>query len=262
MKKGLLSIATTFALALNLQAGKIDEAKCTSLGEDFVFAGGECVETRSFEGDTNEHIMILVHGVWDEGTNTLGRYEPFAETMNMNTDLTTIAIALPGYSKSSTNNLLSLADKKKKNQAATKEYVEFVGEVVKVLKKKYEAKIVTYIGHSAGARMGATLTAFEPDLIQNIALVGGRYEVREKNKGKGFISFSDVIDDINKDVNYLFVYGTEDTISEPEATTGFFKTAQAKGLKAKLIKVDGAGHIDLDMTDESVEAIIEMIEEE
>lgn len=262
MNKKLLCFTASLLLSLNLSAKSISEKECSSMGEDFVFAGGECIETRTFEGDSNEHIIILVHGVWDEGSNTLGRYAPFAETMNLNTDLTTIAIALPGYAKSSTNNLLSLASKKKKNQAATKEYVMFLGNVVKALKKKYEAKTVTYVGHSAGARMGATLTGFEPDLIQNIALVGGRYEVRDENKGKGFISFNNVIDKTNKNINFLFVYGTEDKISKPEVTQKFFKVAQAKGLKAKLVKVEGAAHIDLDMTDESVEAITEMVEEE
>ncbi len=95
--------------------------------------------------------MVIVHGTWDEGTNTLGRYAPFAETMNLNTDLTTIAISLPGYSKSSTNNFSSLAHKGIKNLAAKKEYILFLGELIKSLKDKYEAKVVTYVGHSAGA---------------------------------------------------------------------------------------------------------------
>ena len=262
MNKKLLVFFTLILFTLNLSAKSIDVKQCSSLGENFVFAGGECIETRVFEGDDNEHIMIIVHGIWDEGTNTLGRYAPFAETMNLNTDLTTIAVALPGYSKSSTNKLLSLANKKKKNQAAKKEYIIFLAELIKTLKEKYTAKKVTYIGHSAGARMGATLTGIEPDLIQNIALVGGRYEVREENKEKDLISFANVIDKVNKNTKYLFIYGTKDTISKPEITTEFFKIAQTKALNAKLVKVDGAGHIDLDMTDESIEAIISMIEEE
>lgn len=262
MNKKLIVFIVVILLSLSLNAKIIDSKKCSNLGENFIFAGGECIETRAFKGEDNEHIMIIVHGIWDEGTNILGRYAPFAETMNLNTDLTTIAIALPGYSKSSTNNLLSLANKRKKNQAASKEYVLFLSEVIKTLKEKYNAKKVTFIGHSAGARMGATVTGLKPDLVQNIALIGGRYEVREENKAKGLISFADVIDNVNKNTKYLFIYGTKDTISKPEVTIEFFKIAKQKGLNAKMLKVDGAGHIDLDMTDESIEAIISMIEEE
>ncbi len=111
MKRIILLLWASLFLVLSLEAKKINEAECSSLGEDFIFAGGECIEYRIFEGETNNHIMVIVHGTWDEGTNTLGRYAPFAETMNLNTDLTTIAISLPGYSKSSTNNFSSLAHK-------------------------------------------------------------------------------------------------------------------------------------------------------
>lgn len=261
MKKIVLLITTLLALVSVTYATEISKDECFAKEENFIFVDGECIEYRSFEGDDNEHIMIIVHGVWDEGSNTLGRYGPFAETMNLNTDLTTIAVALPGYSNSSENRLKSLASKEIKNQAATKSYTIFVAKLVEALKEKYEATTVTYVGHSAGARMGATITGLKPELIQNIALVGGRYEVREENKDKGFIAFADVIDSVNKNTKYLFVYGTEDKISKPEVTTEFFKKVQEKGLNARLVEVNGVGHIDLDMTDESVEAIIEMIEE-
>ncbi len=261
MKNILLIFVSFILLSFSLDANMIDENKCKSMGKNFIFAGGECLEIRAFEGDSNEHIIIVVHGTWDEGSNVLGRYAPFAETMNMNSDLTTIAIALPGYSKSSMNKIKSLANKKVKNQAMRKEYVLFLGEVIESLKKKYKAKKITYIGHSAGSILGATLTGLKPELIQNIALVGGRYELRKENRNKGLISFSDVIDGASKDTKYLFIYGTKDKISKPKVTTEFFKKAKQKGLNAKLVKIEGAGHIDLDMTDESVEAIIEMIEE-
>ncbi|XOB60775.1 alpha/beta hydrolase [Campylobacterota bacterium DY0563] len=248
-----------FAFSLSLQASKISKEECTK--NNFIFAGGECIEYRAYKGESNDRIVVIVHGTWDEGTNTLGRYAPFAETMNMNTDLTTIAVALPGYSGSSTNNFTSLAHKGVKNLAAKKEYVLFLGELISSLKEKYNAEEVTYIGHSAGAMMGATLMGLKPDLIQNIALAGGRYDIHKEEKGD-LISLVDVIDDVNKEAKILFIYGTKDEISKPEVTTSFFDIAKEKGLNVKLIKVEGAGHIDLDMTDTSIEAITEMLEEE
>jgi len=262
MLKKVLIFMSIFLVSLSLNAKKISQDACGSLGENFIFAGGECIETRTFSGDSNDHIMIIVHGTWDEGTNTLGRYAPFAETMNMNTDLTTIAVALPGYSNSSTNNFQALAHEGVKNLSSNKEYILFLGELVDALKQKYEATTVTYVGHSAGARMGATLTGLKPGLIQNIALAGGSYITKPENKRKDLISFNDVIDNADKNTKYLFIYGTADKISKPEVTTEFFEVAKNNGLNAKLVKVEGAAHLDLDMTDTSVEAIVEMIEEE
>ena len=261
MKKILFITAIFTFLLMSANASKVLLEDCNKKGENYIYAGGECIEFRAYEGETNEKIIIIVHGTWDEGTNTLGRYAPFAETMNLNTDLTTIAIALPGYSGSSTNNFTSLAHKGEKNLAAKKEYVLFLGEVVKELKDKYKAKNITLIGHSAGAMMSATLTGLKADLVQNVALAGGRYDIHKEEEGD-LISMIDVLDNINKNTNLLFIYGTEDKISKPEVTIDFFKITKSKNLKAKLIKVDGAAHIDLDMTDESIEAITSMLEEE
>ncbi len=262
MKKSLLTFVVLLLLAFNLEAKKIDVNECKSLGDNFIFAGNECIEFNFFEGDTNEHIMVIVHGTWPDGSNTLGRYAPFAETMNMNTDLSTIAVALPGYSGSSTNNFSALAHEGVKNLSSNKEYIVFLGELIKALKDKYEAKTVTYVGHSAGARMGATLTGTNPGLIQNIALAGGSYTIKNEDKNKELISLSDVIDSVDKNTNFLFIYGTNDKISKPEVTKNFFKIAKEKGLKATLVKVEGAEHLDLDMTDTSIDAITTMLEEE
>ena len=52
----------------------------------------------------------------------------------MMSDVSTIAVALPGYSKSSSNKLLPLSNKEVKNLAATKEYIEFLENLVESLK--------------------------------------------------------------------------------------------------------------------------------
>ena len=111
----------------------------------------------------------------------------------------------------------------------------FLGKLIYELKEKFEAKEVTYVGHSAGAMMGATLTGLRPELIQNIALAGGRYDIHKTEKGDDLISFIDVINNVDKKTKYLFIYGTKDEISKPEVTTSFFEIAKKKGLNAKLI---------------------------
>lgn len=260
MVKKILFTTTIFLLGTFGFAQNVSKEDCLKKGENYIFAGGECIQFKAYEGETNEHILVIVHGTWDEGTNTLGRYAPFAETMNLNTDLTTIAIALPGYSNSSTNKFTALAHKGVKNLAAKKKYVEFLGELIKALKNRFEANIVSYIGHSAGAMMGATLTGIKPGLIQNIALAGGRYDIHKDEKDKNLISLVDVLDNINKDTNFLFIYGTKDKISKPEVTTSFYKIMKEKGFKVQLTEVQGAPHIDLDMTDTAIEAITELLD--
>lgn len=266
MKNILLKFAIGIMLSLSVSASNITKAMCDSKEEGYIFAGGECIQYHVSEGDTEGKLIIIVHGTWDPGTNTLGRYGPFADDMTMNTDITTIAVALPGYSNSSTNNIPVLGyDKNYKGEKtprwSNEKYINFLGDLVEGLKKKYGASEVTYVGHSAGGSMGATLTGVRPGLINNMVPVGARYNVHEKTSTEGLISITDYMDKLDKDTKYLLIYGTKDTISTPKVTIDFYEKAKKAGLNATLVKVEGAPHMDLDMTDTSVEAITTMLEE-
>lgn len=261
MKKILLIITSLIFMSLNLHAEKISHEECLEKGEDFLFAGGECIQYFKSKGDREGYLNILVHGTWPDGTNTLGRYAAFAETLSLNTDITTVAVALPGYSNSSTNKFTALAHEGVKNLAAKEEYIHFLSDLVKELKYRFEAETVTYIGHSAGAMMGGTLTGFEPNLIKNAVLVGGRYNIHEEDKATGLVSIVDVLDEVSKDTRFLLIYGEKDKISSPKVTKDFYELASKKGLDVKIVEVKNGVHLDLDMSDTSVEAITQFLEE-
>ena len=262
-KKSLLLSSFIMAFSLSLNAATISKDECAKKGDNFIFAGNECIEYKKFKGEVEDSLNIIVHGTWKDGTDTLARYAPFAEDISMRTDVTTIAVALPGYSKSSTNNFTSLSHEGVENLAAKKEYVEFVGELVKALKKKYEAGKITYIGHSAGCMMGATLTGLKPMLIDNLVCAGGVYDIKkEKPNLKDAISIVDVLDKVDKQTKFVLIYGTADDISKPQTTIDFYNLAKSKGLDVKLVEAKDAPHIDLDMTPESIDAITELLVEE
>ncbi len=257
MKKKLFIGLVLTLVILDLYGAKISQAQCEAKSnKGYIFAGGECIEYVAFKGDKKGYLNIIVHGTWKAGTNILARYAPFAETININTDITTVAVALPGYSGSSTNHFPALSHKGGRKLSTNKQYIKFLGELVKKFKQKYNAKIVTYIGHSAGAAMGATLSGLEPSLVNNFALAGGRY----KSGKKGTVHISDYLNKLNKNTKYLLIYGTRDKISKPKVTLDFYKIAKKQGLDVKLVKVKGAKHLDLDMSDPSVDAITEMLD--
>lgn len=249
-------------VTLSLNAATISKDECTKKGENFIYAGNECIQYKKFSGEEEGSLNIIVHGTWNEGTDTLARYAPFAEDLAMRTDITTIAVALPGYSQSSTNNFPSLSHNGVESLGAKKEYVEFLAQLVEALKTKYKAEKITYIGHSAGCMMGATLTGLKPDLINNIVCAGGVYDIKkEKPALKNHISIVDVLDKVNKNTKFVLVYGTADDISKPQVTKDFYELAKSKGLNVKLVEAVDAPHIDLDMTTESKDAIEEIVAE-
>lgn len=260
MLKNILVAVMLFSTSF-LFSQTITKQECDDKDEGYVYAGGECINYAMFEGDDNDKLIIVVHGTWDEGSNVLGRYAPFAENLNMSTDLTTIAVALPGYSNSSLNKLKSIGSKEYNHQAATKEYVEFLEKLVIALKDKYESKEITIIGHSAGAMMSASLAGLNSELLKNIVLVAGRYERPDYANDKHLLAI-DVLDKMNKSSKFIMIYGTKDEISKPSVTKDFYNKMKTQGLDVKLVEVKGAAHIDLDMTDKSVEAISSLFGEE
>ena len=259
LKLSILALLTTSLFSSNI----VNEQQCKDKGEEYIFAGSECIQYYISEGDKESEINIVVHGTWPAGSNTLGRYSPFADNLSMATDITTIAVALPGYADSSTNKFEALSHNGTKNLAAQKNYIEFLSDLVKKLKINYEAKKVNYIGHSAGALMGSTLTGFSPGLINTMTSAGAGYDIHSKvKKSKNLISLIDYMDKVDKNTEFLLVYGTKDEVSKPQVTKDYYSALIKAGYKATLIEVIDAPHIDLDMTDTSVEAIVEMIEEE
>jgi predicted esterase len=260
-KKIFFSLGLVSVMAVSGFAN-VSKADCDAKGEEYLFAGNECMQLSIFEGDDNEQVIVLIHGSWKPGTNILGRYAPFAESLNMNTDKTVIAVALPGYSGSSSNVMPPLEHEAKVSPSATKSYIEFLGVVMKGLKEKFEINEITYVGHSAGARMGATLSGLEAGLLKNVVLVGGRYENTADDKAAGAIAFSDVMDKADKEnTKYVMVYGTADTISKPEVTTSMYEKMKKAGFDVSLVEAKGAPHLDLEMTDASIDAISSIFEE-
>ncbi len=259
MKKLLLSLVVV-ALSFSVVEASVTEDQCSKKGENYIFAGGECIQFAKYKGEGNESLNIIVHGTWDSGTNTLGRYAPFAETINMNTDITTVAVALPGYSNSSTNSLKDL--KHDGNSVYSKNYIEFTAALIKALKEKFNATKVNYIGHSAGASLGVNVVAMYPDLLYSVTAAGGRFDLNKfkEDERANLVTISEHLDSV-KDTKILLVYGTKDTISEPKVTKDFYQLAKKNGVNVKIVEVKGAAHIDLDMTDLSVEAITEMVTE-
>lgn len=255
----LISIVALFSV---LGAKTISKAECNALKGEYIFSGGECIEYAAFEGEKKGKLIVAIHGAWKEGSNTLARYKPFAENINLETDITTVAIALPGYSYSSTNRLYALTHTKNAtlHTAATKKYIEFLSHLLQDLKTKFHAKSLTVVAHSAGAMMTATVLGFKPGLIQNAALAGGRYDIHKITKGKkGLISAVDYIDNIPKDTKIAIIYGTKDTISKPKVSKEFYKLAKSKGLNVQLVKVNSP-HLNLDMQDKSMETIIKLVQ--
>jgi len=256
MKKLLLLIF----ISLTLYSKSITKQMCQNQ-DDMIYIQNECINYFVEEGDVDGKLNIIVHGAWKDGTNILARYSAFASTVSMNTDITTITFAMPGYSKSSTNNLQGLLHDKKITRFGKSEYIDFLHEVFITFKAKYNAKEINIIAHSAGASLSATISAKYPKLIKNIFLAGGRYDLSNYKGQNNLISINNFINNIGTYTNYMVIYGTKDSISKPQISIEFYNKLKSLNKNVKLLEIKGHNHLDLDMSDESVEAISSILEE-
>jgi len=247
-------------LTLSLSSKTVTQQECTTLQGEFIFSGGECIEYGAFTGETKKRLIVIVHGAWKEGTNILARYKPFAENINLDTDITTVAVSLPGYSRSSHNRIQALTHNKNAlKTASSKEFVDFLATLLHDLKTRYQAKYLIVIAHSAGAMTVATLLGYKPGLIQTAALAGGRYDIHKIDKDTDLISAVDYVNAIPKSTKILLIYGEKDTVSKPQETKSFYTLAKKEGLNVKLLEVKDAQHLDLDMQEKSIEAFENML---
>ena len=57
------STALVVVAGLNLNAANlVSEPQCTDKGEEYIFAGGECIQFYESEGDKENELNIIVHG--------------------------------------------------------------------------------------------------------------------------------------------------------------------------------------------------------
>lgn len=257
-KKSFILASILFA---NIVFANQIKEDCNKKGEEFVFAKDECINYKAFAGDKNS-LAIIIHGTWDEGTDIIARYSAFAEDISMSNDVTSLAIALPGYSKSSSNNLKAIGSKKEKNLAAKKEYALMLIDLIEALKQKYNPEKTTIIAHSAGCMLSATASGLKANLVDNLVCAGGVYAIHKKvEDSKDLISAVDVIDNISKDTKIAIVYGTQDDVSTPQMNKDFYELAKKKGLNVELIEAKDAPHMELEQTKEAKEIIEKLLED-
>ena len=78
MIKTLLTISL---LSTTIYAKNINQQECKNLGKNFIFSSKECIQYATYEGEEKDKLIVVIHGAWKEGANTLAVYKPYAENI-------------------------------------------------------------------------------------------------------------------------------------------------------------------------------------
>jgi len=239
-------------------ANKGKPSACDTSKHQFIFSKTECINYVYEEADDEDNLIIFIHGSWKEGSDTLKKYTPFMEDLVLNTDVSTIIIALPGYSKSSSNVFEAISKKGFSSLIYTKEYLDLIKDVILRLKKKYKKKTLTLVAHSAGASLATTLYGYDNTLIQNMIAIAGSYNTDPANKD--LYSANKTYKNINKKSKLVLIYADNDKISPPNKSTDFYALVKKEKVLVKLIEVKNAAHLNLELRDEVMDEILEVFE--
>ncbi|PHR72281.1 MAG: alpha/beta hydrolase [Arcobacter sp.] len=234
------------------------KSDCDTNNDQFIFSKSECINYLYEEADNEDNLIIFIHGSWNEGTDILKKYAPLMEDLVLNTDVSTIIIALPGYSKSSTNVFEAIGKKGFSSLIYKKEYLDLIKDVVLRLKKKYKKKKLTLIAHSAGASLGTTLYGYDNTLIQNMISIAGSYNTDVLNTN--LLSADKTYKNINKKSKLILIYGDKDKISPPKKSKDFYTLVKKEQVNVKLIEVKNAAHLNLELREEVMDEILELLE--
>ena len=229
----------------------------------FIFAQGECLEYYEAKGSKKDEITVLIHGSWPRGSDPLERrYAQIADDMSRETSITTLALAMPGYSYSTSNRYKDMSWRENKTVIpAEEEFVKIVASFIQKLKTKYHAKKVNIFGKSSGAMLGGIISGYQPGLIDKYILMGGAYDVyftyRHNNwgtKNPGLLSSVDFVSDVKKDAQFLIIAGENDRKAPPLFATQYKKRLNNEEINAEVLVIQGAKHSSLETNYEVLES--------
>jgi predicted esterase len=225
---------------------------------NFVFAEGECLNYSISKGMNNDKINILIHGSWPKGMDPLSiLFDEIAENLTKNTEITSIAIATPGYSESTSNRYSELSWGNNRIIPAEEEFIKIIAKAIEELKIKYKAKEVNLYGKSSGAMIGGIISGYKPGLIDRYILIGGSYDPYYTYKyngwgtlGYGHLTSVQYIPNVDKNAKFLLIAGEKDDKAPPIFAKQYKEQLNKAGINAEVVIIKDAKHSQLERNSE------------
>jgi len=214
---------------------------------EWVLGGGLCQAVTTFGAETAGEapaLVVVVHGdISDGGRATY--HIAFAKTLER-PGAVVVALTRPGYTDDRGRTSEGRTYGRQDNY--TRDNIAAVGGAIAALRTHYRPRRVIYVGHSGGAAIGGVLIARTPRLIDVAVLVSCPCDIprwlRERRKGAWPFSLSPstYVARVPRDVSVVAIAGGADTNTFPAQAEGYVTRLQRRGIDAKLIAVEGAGH--------------------
>lgn len=213
---------------------------------DWVFGGKLCQAVATFGAETagaSPTLIVAVHGdISDSGAATY--HVAFARTL-VQPGRVVVALTRPGYTdeRGRTSEGATLG----RQDNYTRENIAAVGGAIAALRARYQPRRVIYVGHSGGAAIGGVLIG-RPKLIDAAVLVSCPCDIsrwlRERNQPewRNSLSPSRYAARVPREVRIRVITGSADDNTFPAQAEDYTRALIRRGVDARFVKVDGAGH--------------------
>lgn len=215
-----------------------------------VFGRDLCFVIKSHEGKLakpNPALVVFLHG----DTSSGGPSDYFYAYAERFADESTVAVAMirPGYYDSARNQSGGSDLGRRDNYLP--EYMDATAAALEALKAHHKARRLVMVGHSGDAATTANILGRHPGLIDAAILLSCpcnlvAWRNRVANPGSSgwsrSISPDTVIDRIAPTSSVVAAVGESDANTFPALSRDYVEALAARGIKARLLVIPGAGH--------------------
>ena len=195
------------------------------------------------ESDT---VVVTLHGSMSRG-GTIDGWVRFGERL-AEEGFIAVTVMQPGYTGAGrTSSGVALRDRNSRKRFWKRE-IDSIGAGIERIKAHHGAKRLILVGHSAGAVVSGVLVGRYPDLADAAVLVSGpcnhpKWRQSHGRPPRGTAqSPHRYLKKIDSETRIVALTGSEDSNTFPSNCRRYIEKANKRGLDARFVLVDGAGH--------------------
>jgi pimeloyl-ACP methyl ester carboxylesterase len=230
---------------------------------DWVFGGKLCQAVVTFGAETagpSPLLIVVVHGdISDGGRATY--HVVFAKTL-AGPGRVVVALTRPGYTDD--RGRTSQGNTYRRRDNYTRDNIAGVGGAVAALRAHYQPRRVIYVGHSGGAAIGGVLIGKSTRLIDAAVLVSCPCDIarwlheRKKPRWPASLSPLNYAGRVPRETRVTVITGSTDTNTFPAQAEDYARALRRRGVDARFVPVDGAGHALSGLRDATLQAVEEL----
>ena len=213
----------------------------------FVQASRHCLAIETFASATRgDSLVVTLHGALSRGgtADYMVRFAREVSALGVNA----VAMMHPGYTGAGRTSSGRPARDRKRDENYRKREIDSIASALEKLKAHHGAKRLILVGHSLGSIISGVILGRHPELADAAILVACPCDLDRWRRGHGRRRLAlaqsphRYLKRIAPDTKIIALTGSEDDNTRPSNGRNYVAKAKKRGLDAKFVLVQGAGH--------------------